>query len=278
MGVSRELLRKSIIRFAMCWTVFPCLLLSASQGKLATYALPCFPPLALLISAGLGQYSAQGRRRVFVVACRVLASLVALAGTVVVIAQIGGFMWAPYEKGESWKWILAFDAVIVFAALSLEAARRREMPDRVFALGAAMVLPMFALHLSLPDFVPERNGPGDLILKNASMVNPRDPVVGSKRTPHAICWYLKRTDVYVIDKAGELKRGLEFPDARDRYLLSEDFKEFVAGFAPGKLVTVVVDRKYYLPRQQWFPVPVVHETNGTYEFLQFRSGSIGEGN
>jgi 4-amino-4-deoxy-L-arabinose transferase len=42
-----------LVRFALCWLVFPCLFLSLSRGKLATYVLPCLPPLAILTALGL---------------------------------------------------------------------------------------------------------------------------------------------------------------------------------------------------------------------------------
>jgi 4-amino-4-deoxy-L-arabinose transferase len=278
MGMRRELLRDSLIRFALCWLLFPLIFFSASRGKLATYVLPCFPPLALLISVGLGEYYAQGRRKTFTVAITILASLLAIAGIVLVIWQVRGFTWAPYRKGEEWKWIFASLAAVLSAALALHATRRQEMLDRVLVFCAVTVLPMFVSHFALPGFVAERNGPGDLLTKNALRVNPLEPVLGYRRSIHAICWYLKRADVYVMDKPGELITGLGFPDAKERYIDSEHFKQFIARFPPTTLVTVVMNRDHYLDRKDWFPVPVVHETNGTYEFLQFRAGKTWEEN
>ncbi len=39
-----------LITFCICWFVFPFLFFSASNGKLLTYILPCFPPFAILMS------------------------------------------------------------------------------------------------------------------------------------------------------------------------------------------------------------------------------------
>jgi 4-amino-4-deoxy-L-arabinose transferase-like glycosyltransferase len=42
-----------MVRLAVCWLVMPLALFSASSGRLGTYILPCFPPLAFLIAIGL---------------------------------------------------------------------------------------------------------------------------------------------------------------------------------------------------------------------------------
>jgi len=56
-----------LLRLALCWLVLPFLLLSVSSGKLGTYILPCFAPLAILIGAGLGKYLAGGSQKAFTI-------------------------------------------------------------------------------------------------------------------------------------------------------------------------------------------------------------------
>lgn len=48
--------------FAMIWFGLPFIFFSISKGKLATYILPCFPALALLVSHGLSLVSKQPSR------------------------------------------------------------------------------------------------------------------------------------------------------------------------------------------------------------------------
>jgi len=59
--------RKSSALFFFCWMIFPVGFFSLSQSKLPAYILPAFPPLALLLAAGLSrqQSSANRTRTIF---------------------------------------------------------------------------------------------------------------------------------------------------------------------------------------------------------------------
>ncbi len=64
-GILRRLIQRGgrdpLVRLALCWFFPPFLLLSASHGKLATYALPLLAPLSLLITLAMaGQVESNG--------------------------------------------------------------------------------------------------------------------------------------------------------------------------------------------------------------------------
>ena len=64
-GLCKERLKEPLIRFAICWFFFLFLFFSASKGKLGTYIMPCFPPLAVFITTGLKKYLEGGKKRAF---------------------------------------------------------------------------------------------------------------------------------------------------------------------------------------------------------------------
>lgn len=62
-GVVRS--KDSLVRFAICWFLFPFLFFSACSGKLIPYILPCFPPLVIIIAIGLVNYFERGKQKAF---------------------------------------------------------------------------------------------------------------------------------------------------------------------------------------------------------------------
>ena len=100
---------KSWFRFLICWFAGPFLFLSASSGKLPTYILPCFPPLAIMISAGLFRYFEErpdGKGKLFNVPLMALGAA-AVITIVAVLAVIcldlqNRFGVVVFEKNETW--------------------------------------------------------------------------------------------------------------------------------------------------------------------------------
>ena len=61
--VTKSEMKSPLMRFAICWFLFPFLFFSVSSGKLIPYILPCFPPLAIVLSIGLAAYFEAGKKK-----------------------------------------------------------------------------------------------------------------------------------------------------------------------------------------------------------------------
>src|SRR6185295_6446207 len=85
-GLRRGAGDRDFIAYLIAWAALPLLFFSASSGKLATYILPCFAPLSILLAAGLERYLAAGYTR----AWRVAAGIVALAFVAVLALLVAG--------------------------------------------------------------------------------------------------------------------------------------------------------------------------------------------
>ncbi len=77
-GLRQTSRKDPMVRLAVCWLVFPFLFFSVCSGKLGTYVLPCYPPLAFLIAAGVLTCLRGGDVKGFVTGARVV---VAVAGS-----------------------------------------------------------------------------------------------------------------------------------------------------------------------------------------------------
>ena len=123
LGLKKTGIKRPIVRYAVCWFLFPFLFFSICKGKLLTYILPCFPPLAILISAGLDQYFETGGKKAFNVGGKFLALLIAGIAIVLIEVQIIGFKgFNPYSQ--NWKWVLSVAGLLTFAYPLLAACRK----------------------------------------------------------------------------------------------------------------------------------------------------------
>lgn len=59
-GVWKELLKQPLYKFAFLYLFLPLIFFSISDGKLVTYILPCFAPMAVLITGGIAAYFRSG--------------------------------------------------------------------------------------------------------------------------------------------------------------------------------------------------------------------------
>ena len=100
-------IKKPLIRFAICWFLFPFLFFSVCSGKLIPYVLPCFPPLAIIFAVGLAAYFGAGKKRAFSVAAWVLAIVCGLGGLFFLLSGLRAHEAVGiYTADEMGKWLL----------------------------------------------------------------------------------------------------------------------------------------------------------------------------
>ncbi len=220
----------NILVFSTCWFVFPLLFFSVSNGKLITYILPCLPPLAILTAIGLhGSIKGVGRFLSSGLALYIL--LISLAFSALIGAQLFSFdivslpenIWS--YKAESlrysevwWKPVLiaaslAFIAVICFLALKSE---NRE--KKLVLLALSPVLLMISFCFALPDLTLTVKAPGTFLEKEVENI-PDDAIIfADSGIVGAACWFLKRSDLSLIQWGGELDYGLKQEESKHRVL------------------------------------------------------------
>jgi len=204
-----------LLRFCVCWLVAPVLLLSASSGKLATYALPCFAPLFVLIGdAALAMPRAPLVRHLGWIA-RVAIALALLGATVLLlpIPQLA----ALFAPDETWKRPFGALAVLGIAGVCMASLHARAATTRTAALAGAFSLLLGGVAIAFPTAIVPKT-PERWLAERVAPI-PSDAIVVTDRLfVAAVCWQLHRADIYVIGGRGELRYGLGRPDQRARRL------------------------------------------------------------
>lgn len=234
---------KSGIRFLISWVVAPIALLSLSSGKLATYVLPLYAPVAVLVSLGL----VRGRDRGVVTAdllavagrwmlraCGVAALALGLLG----LERLG--IPAPWESGEGWR--LAAIGVALIAWAQLDAWSWRAADGRRWLLRTALApLPMLAC---IPFLYPDAllsgwKHPWPLLGRHAAALRGSSLLLASAGPAHPVCWSTGRADVVIVGDPSEFDNELGIESERERLVAEADLRARVESWLQSGPVVVV---------------------------------------
>ena len=272
--------RNPLIRYALCWFTFPFLLVSASKGKLGSYILPCFAPLSLLIAEGLTQSMKEGDFKPFTAAAWTCAAFAGLAGPVLTAVHFLNFARLPtFASDETWKWAVGAAALVAWCGISLVSARAKRMALSVGLFGVAPVALMLSAHLILPRQAFESRFPEAFVTRTAGGTHREDRVYSTNYLAPAVGWILKRTNIGILGRGGELQYGLNYPDAACRQIQISELATQIDDRKRSKAIVLLVDDHRYSNLIKDLPEPARLERANGLVFAKFepptdRSGFI----
>ena len=245
----------SWFRFLICWFAGPFLFLSASKGKLPTYILPCFPALAIMISAALFRYfeeRSDGKGKLFNIPVLVFCGLGLIAGPAVVAAL--GYVLPNYfdisifGKEESWKLVLLSCAINPIFFLAGAAVVLKKTPVKLLCYLLAVASVFLVSFFVVPqDFYDTRCVTSFISdCKEEFEITPDTLIIAHGSNVHAVCYTFHRNDIF-MDVAGELEYGLSdrYPDAAGREVKGSNVKKFVKLHPDKKIVMFFPANRYY---------------------------------
>jgi 4-amino-4-deoxy-L-arabinose transferase len=238
--------RDPLIRYALCWLLSPFLLLSASQGKLGTYILPCFAPLSLLLSVGLTQSMKKQDSRPFRVAAWTSAAISGSAVAVITAMSFVNLTSRPiFASDETWKWAAGSAALVAWCGISIASARAKRM---AMGLGLFAVVPvalMLSANFILPKWATWSRTPEAFVARYVGAIGPEDRVYSTKSLAPAVGWVLKRNDIGILGGGGELQYGLNYPDAMNRQIRVPELLVQINDRARTGVIILMIDDQDY---------------------------------
>lgn len=227
-GALREGWTKRVMRpelfFLLSWAIMPLIFFSIAKGKLPTYILPCFAPLALLMADHLEQIRQSGKLRALK-ANGVINIIfgVLMAITVLVISGILPInVKAVFTRTELPR---ALIGILCFAVWALAGAMSLTNVKKRWYWGAACPLVLALLvGQAIPQKVMDSKQPQIFLDKNMGLLqDSRYVLTDNVGVATAIAWALKRSDILMFDEKGELQYGLSYPDAKDNFIDAASF-------------------------------------------------------
>ncbi len=225
---------QSGIRFALCAVIGPLLFLSASSGKLPTYSLPLFPPIAWLIVSGLlagfkSQHSAPRSRGALI-----LAAVLILLGACSMSLAIAGDHSAEV-LGRAWLESPHIHAAILGSVLALWgigdwiSQRTTAGPHRVMWMGLSPVAALASFGLLFPDaIVNDLINTCPTLTSQRGIIKNASTLMCDQKLAHACAWFLDRNDFLIVASPREFVNGLSIPEDDARIIATASFAQTLA--------------------------------------------------
>ena len=269
-------MKKPLIRFAICWFFFPFLFFSVCSGKLIPYILPCFPPMAIVFAIGLAGYFEAGKKRAVSIAAWVLAIFIGLGGLFFLVSGLVQMNWGAYEANriyninEGNKWLVGSLGAFLWAFLVIWSTRMKDYRKRMAFYCTAFLTFFFLANFAVPNSAMDRRTPGKILERNLSRVPPDAILVSNDNVIRAVCWYFKRDDVKVLEKAGELTYGLKHdPNKPGKFLNVDALKAIIRENAGKHPVILVLIRDHYENYKDQLPAPIFMDTDNHFIFAVY---------
>ncbi|MEO8491187.1 lipid IV(A) 4-amino-4-deoxy-L-arabinosyltransferase [Pseudomonas sp.] len=212
--------------FLALWLLLPLVFFSMSRGKLPTYIMPCLLPLALLMGHTLTDLIKRGKT----------ATLRAngLLNLALGVAAMASLMYLQIDRpvysnshAEMFSLSITFIVLLGWILANLLQAFR---PLTLWAMPAlAIGLLIALLPAGMPEEITDTEMPDQFVLAHLDELQQTHALISNELgSASALSWRLRRADVAFYDTKGELRYGLNYPDAAHRTVTVENVQPWLS--------------------------------------------------
>ncbi|MGL4858592.1 MAG: lipid IV(A) 4-amino-4-deoxy-L-arabinosyltransferase [Enterobacteriaceae bacterium] len=204
------------------WVLMPLLFFSVAKGKLLTYILPCFAPMALLLAVVLCDMLQQKNLRLLKINAWLNGLLALVAAGTLVFAS-----YEIYSVLESYKLSIGMG---IFSLCLLLALGQLKNPARLWPLNAFIsVILGLGVIMALPRTVIDSKMPQPFINAHLAELNKARWLVSNNTgVASALAWETQNSNIILLNVQGELKYGLGYDDVGQRYVTNDHFAAWLS--------------------------------------------------
>lgn len=212
--------------YLLGWVVMPLIFFSIAKGKLPTYILPCFAPLAILMARYAVSAADKGAK-----VLRINGGINLAFGAIGVIAALVVSPWGltkhpVWTSVELYKVFCAVLAFLIWAAVGWFTLKRS--PQRWWLAALCPAGLALLIGFAIPNLVVDSKQPQSLVdTVRSPLAQSTFVLANNVGLASGLAWELKRNDIILFGQSGELRYGLDFPDVKGRFVGKADFTQWL---------------------------------------------------
>lgn len=256
--------RQPVTLYLLGWVVMPLLFFSLTRGKLPTYLLPCFAPLAILMAIS----ARHGFSLLSLKLNGIINLMFGLLGSIALVVSCYVPALTLYSPQESYKVLLL---LLAFAGWAVAGALTLRTPRRLWPLsaGCPLLLALVAGYV-IPDTVRDAKQPRSFLETiEVPLSASRYIIATNPGLATAAGWYAERSDISLYGSPGELAYGLNKPQAQGRLVVAQEFTSWLqARRQQGVALLILLPRPPATPPTPW-PQPDYRYRQGRFLLLWY---------
>ncbi len=261
------------VRFCLCWIALPLVALSFSKGKLPTYVLPLYAPLAVLVTVALARAHESLRpiagraEQIGRWILRTLALFV-LTTAIVGIERIG--LPALWSTDEFSRLVALSIALAIWAQLDGWSWRAKDARLWLMRTATAPIGVLVMIPILFPGaYVRQSQLPWSALEANERVLNEPATLVATSKVAHCVSWTTGRRDILIVGAPSEFDNELQMPEDLARIISWGELAKRIARGEPVALVASASDVAQ-LMKSAALPQPSDSDIRGDLAILRWK--------
>ena len=158
-----------------------------------------------------------------------------------------------FASDEIWKRAAGSAALVAWCGISIASGRAKRMATGLGLFAVVSVALMLSTHFILPKWATWSRAPEAFVAQYRGAIGPEDQVYSTNYLAPCVGWVLKRNDIGILGRGGELQYGLNYPDAMNRQVRVPELVKQINDRGRTRVIILMIDGQLYSDYREDLP-------------------------